>query len=85
MYSASCGRGNRNTDAQFGETGAETGGRSFRKMYYGGVCMKHSKRRVMALLIAIVMILAGSIGAHFVNTSGGTVKVSRIAFDTDKR
>ena len=46
--------------------------------------MKHSKRRVMALLIAIVMILAGSIGAHFVNTSGGTVKVSRIAFDTDK-
>ena len=38
----------------------------------------------MALLIAIVMILAGSIGAHFVNTSGGTVKVSRIAFDTDQ-
>ncbi len=38
----------------------------------------------MALLIAIVMILAGSIGAHFVNTSGGAVKVSRIAFDTDK-
>lgn len=46
--------------------------------------MRTKKRTLIVLAIALVLILVGSLFAGLFNSSMGSVKVSRISFDTDK-
>ena len=43
--------------------------------------MKIKKRTLVVLIIALVLILAGSLVAGVFNSSMGSVKVTRISFD----
>nr|WP_072536424.1 alpha/beta hydrolase [Anaerococcus mediterraneensis] len=46
--------------------------------------MKTSKKQIAAIIISLIMIIAGSICANYFNTSGRSVDVKRISFETDK-
>lgn len=42
------------------------------------------RNRVLLLILALVLIVGGSYGAHWVNTNKGRTDVERIYFDTDR-
>lgn len=42
------------------------------------------RNRILLLLLALVLIVGGSYGAHYVNTNKGRTDVQRIDFDTDR-
>ncbi len=42
------------------------------------------RNRILLLLLALVLIVGGSYGAHYVNTNKGRTDVQRIDFDTQR-